>query len=154
MWTTAIYLWLLGTYVIINRSQNVSFGIEFSSETTGCGFHILNICLVSLTCGLMSLVNDNHMNNNLKEILVYVFFFFFFFFDLGFTALSRIFYLYRADRSSKVGENRRTRRKTTWPSLSRTWLSHIWPERGSNHSGDFRLTINQKKNKQILRYWK
>ena len=39
--------------------------------------------------------------------------FFFFFFDLGFTALSRIFHLYRADRSSKVGENRRTRRKTT-----------------------------------------
>ena len=42
-----------------------------------------------------------------------LFFFFFFFFDLGFTALSRIFHLYRADRSSKVGENRRTRRKTT-----------------------------------------
>ena len=40
-------------------------------------------------------------------------FFFFFFFDLGFTALSRIFHLYRADRSSKVGENRSTRRKTT-----------------------------------------
>ena len=64
------------------------------------------------------------------------FFFFFFFFDLGFTALSRIFLLYRADRSSKVGENRRTRRKTTWPSASRTWLSHIWPEPGSNHSGE------------------
>ena len=41
------------------------------------------------------------------------FFFFFFFFDLGFTALSRIFHLYRADRSSKLGENRSTRRKTT-----------------------------------------
>ena len=64
------------------------------------------------------------------------FFFFFFFFDLGFTALSRIFHLYRADRSSKVGENRSTRRKTTWPSVSRTWLSHIWPELGSNHSGE------------------
>ena len=64
------------------------------------------------------------------------FFFLFFFFYLGFTALSRIFHLYRADRSSKVGENRRTRRKTTWPSVSRTWLSHIWPERGSNHSGE------------------
>ena len=62
--------------------------------------------------------------------------FFFFFFDLGFTALSRIFHLYRADRSSKVGENRSTRRKTTWPSVSRTWLSHIWPELGSNHSGE------------------
>ena len=39
--------------------------------------------------------------------------FFFSFFDLGFTVLSRIFHLYRADRSSKVGENRSTRRKTT-----------------------------------------
>ena len=64
------------------------------------------------------------------------FFFFFFFFDLCSTALSRIFHLYQADRSSKVGENRRTRRKTTWPSVSRTWLSHIWPERGSNHSSE------------------
>ena len=36
------------------------------------------------------------------------FFFFFFFFDLDFTVLSRIFHLYGADRSSKVGENRRT----------------------------------------------
>ena len=60
----------------------------------------------------------------------------FLFFDLGFTALSRIFHLYRADRSSKVGENWRTWRKTTWPSVSRTWLSHIWPKRGSNHSGE------------------
>ena len=53
----------------------------------------------------------------------------------GVWALSRIFYLYRAYCSSKVRENRRTRRKTTWPSVSRPWLSHIWPERGSNHSG-------------------
>ena len=67
---------------------------------------------------------------------IFFFFFFFFFFDLGFTALSRIFHLYRADCSSKVGENRRTQRKTTWPSVSRTWLSHIWPEPGSNHSGE------------------
>ena len=62
--------------------------------------------------------------------------FFVVFFYLGFMALSRIFHLYRADRSSKVGENRRTWRKTTWPSVSRTWLSHIWPEPGSNHSGE------------------
>ena len=33
---------------------------------------------------------------------------FFFFFDLGFMALSRIFHLYWADRSSKVGKNWRT----------------------------------------------
>ena len=64
------------------------------------------------------------------------FFFNFFFFDFGFTALSRIFHLYRADRSSKVGKNRRTRRKTTWPSVSRTWLSHIWPKPGLNHSDE------------------
>ena len=64
---------------------------------------------------------------------------FFFFFDLGFTALSRIFHLYRADRSSKVGENRRTRRKTTWPSVSRTWLSHIWPK--SEHSKNQFATV-------------
>ena len=44
-------------------------------------------------------------------------FFFFFFFDLGFTAFSRIFHLYRADRSSKVGENQRTRGKT-WQNLA------------------------------------
>ena len=31
---------------------------------------------------------------------------------MGFTALSRIFHLYRDDRSSKVGENLRTRGKT------------------------------------------
>ena len=59
-----------------------------------------------------------------------------FFFNLSFTALLRIFYLYRADHSSNVGENRRTRGKTTWPSISRTWLSHMWPERGSHHSGE------------------
>ena len=38
---------------------------------------------------------------------------------LGFTALLRIFHLYRANRSSKVGENRRTRGKTTGPSVIR-----------------------------------
>ena len=32
-------------------------------------------------------------------------------FYLGLTALSRIFHLYQADRSSKVGENRRARGK-------------------------------------------
>ena len=70
------------------------------------------------------------------HISFFFFFFFFFFLGGGFTALSRIFHLYRADRSSKVGENRRTRRKITWPSVSRTWLSHIWLERGSNHSDE------------------
>ena len=68
-------------------------------------------------------------------VCVCVLMIFFFFFDLGFTALSRIFHLYWANRSSKVGENR-TQGKTTWPSVSRTWLSHMWPERDSNHSGE------------------
>ena len=48
--------------------------------------------------------------------------------DIGMTVV--------ADSSPKVGKNRRTQGKTTWPSVSRTWLSHMWPERGSNHSGE------------------
>ena len=49
----------------------------------------------------------------------FFFIFYFFFFGRGggggggvFTTLSRIFHLYRADHSSKVGENRRTRGNT------------------------------------------
>ena len=49
-----------------------SLGIELSIETTGCGFHITDNWLVHLTHSLISLVNDNHMDNSLKEILVYV----------------------------------------------------------------------------------
>ena len=49
------------------------FRIEFGSETTVCGFHIVNIWLVHLTRGLISLVTDNHVDNILKEILVYVY---------------------------------------------------------------------------------
>ena len=52
-------------------------------------------------------------------------FFFFFFFYLGFTALSRIFHLYRANCSSKVGKNQRTRGKTTWLSISRMTFPHV-----------------------------
>ena len=44
---------------------------------------------------------------------IYIYIFFFVLFDLGFMALSRIFHFYRADRSSKVGKNRRTRGKIT-----------------------------------------
>ena len=33
-------------------------------------------------------------------------------------------------RWAKTGESG----KATWPSVSRTWLSHIWPEQGSNHT--------------------
>ena len=81
-------------------------------------------------------MNYNRRGRCKQFFLFFFVFLFLFFFYLGFTALSRIFHLYRAGRSSKVGENRRTRRKTTWPSVSRTWLSHMWPERGSNHSGE------------------
>ena len=42
---------------------------------------------------------------------LFFFFFFFFFFDLSFTAVSRIFHLYRAYHLSKMGENQRTRGK-------------------------------------------
>ena len=65
---------------------------------------------------------------------LFFFFIFFLFFYFGFTVLSRIFHFYQADYSSKAGENERTLGRTTRPSVSRTSLSHMWPERGSNHS--------------------
>ena len=34
----------------------------------------MNDWLVHLMCSLISLVKDNHVDNNLKEILVYVYF--------------------------------------------------------------------------------
>ena len=36
-------------------------------------------------------------------------------------------------RWAKTGE---PGEKNTWPSVSRTWLSHMWPEWGSNHSSE------------------
>ena len=74
----------------------------------------------------------------IMALVLSVFFFCFFYLVFGFyfMALSRIFHLYRADRSSKVGENKRTQGKTTWPSVSRTWPCQMWPERGTNHSGE------------------
>ena len=48
-----------------------SLGLEFVSETTGCGFMSVKNWLVRTMHGLISLVNDNHVDN-LKEILVYV----------------------------------------------------------------------------------
>ena len=35
-----------------------------------------------------------------------------------------------------MGENQRTCRKKSWPSIIRTWLSHTWPKGGSNRSGE------------------
>ena len=76
------------------------------------------------------------MTQSLQAVKFPDLFFCCFFLNLCFTAISRIFHLYQAYHSSKVGENRRTQGKTTWPSVSRTWLFHIWPERGSNHSSE------------------
>ena len=50
----------------------LSLGLEFVSETTGCGLISVKNWLVRTMHGLISLVNDNHVDNNLKEILVYV----------------------------------------------------------------------------------
>ena len=62
-------------------------------------------------------MKEEYSGDNNSGIIIFFFFFFFFFFygggDSGFTALSRIFHLYQADCSSKVGENQRTRGKTT-----------------------------------------
>ena len=55
-------------------------------------------------------------------------FIFFVFFYLGFTA--RQYYFTHFEPNRKVG--RRTPRKTTWPSTSRTALSHMWHVIGSN----------------------
>ena len=82
--------------------------------------------------------NYHQLFLHIKHYNIYYHIIFFFFFDLVFTALSRIFHLYQADRSSKVDKNWRTRGKTTWPSVSRTWLSHMWQEQGSNQSGPFK----------------
>ena len=50
-----------------------------------------------------------------RPVFIFFFFFFYFFFFVcvGFTALLRIFHLYRADLSSKVAKNQRTQGKTT-----------------------------------------
>ena len=58
---------------LINSRSKVSLEIWFGSETTGCGFHSVNDWLVRLTRDLISLVNDNHVDNNLLEVLVYVY---------------------------------------------------------------------------------
>ena len=90
---------------------------------------------------------EQQQRNRLVYLFIFYFFFFYFFFFFflwgggGGGEVLRPFqeyftYIERDDRSSKVDKNRRTRGKTTWPSVSRTWLSHMWPERGSNHSGE------------------
>ena len=44
-----------------------SLGIEFGSETTDCGFHIVNNWLVRVTRGLISLVDDNHVDKTFSK---------------------------------------------------------------------------------------
>ena len=66
-------IWVCTVCECPNAKPSPGFRKEFGSETTGYGFHIANIWLVRLMVGLISLVNDNHVNNNLKEILVYIY---------------------------------------------------------------------------------
>ena len=54
----------------------------------------------------------------------------------GFTAISRIFHLYWADRSSKVGENWRTWGKNHLTICKQNSAFPHWPEWGSNTSGE------------------
>ena len=57
----------------LSNKPSPGFTIEFGSETTGCGFHIVNIWLVRLSRGLISLFNDNYVDNYvLKEFSVSV----------------------------------------------------------------------------------
>ena len=63
-------------------------------------------------------------------------FFFFFFFGFGFYCPFKKISLISSRSFIKGGKNRRTRGKNIWPAVSRTWLSHMWPEQGSNHSGE------------------
>ena len=109
----------------------------------------------TLPCQTWKVDSHTSCNFSLNPMLVYqhpcsklklkeLHFFFFFFLILGFTALSRIFHLYRANHSSKVGKNRRTRGKTTWPSVRRTWLFHMWPKQGLKYSSEksYGLRVN------------
>ena len=68
----------------------------------------------------------------LYEVKVYDFFFFFTWvlrpFQEYFTYIEPIVHQ-RGPNSENLGKN-------IWLPLSRTWLSHMWPERGSNHSGE------------------
>ena len=64
------------------------------------------------------------------------FVFFFFFFWFGFYGPFKNISLISSRSFIEGGRKPENPEKTTWPSVSRTWLSHIWPERGSNHSGE------------------
>ena len=55
-------------------------------------------------------------------------------FDLGFAVLSRTFHLYWA-KGGRKPENQ-GKNHLTIPKQNLIWLSHIWPERGSNHRGE------------------
>ena len=73
--TTAIQLRFFSN-LRSNRSKPFSLAIDFGSETTNSRFHILNNWFDRLTRGLILLVTDNHMDNNINEIneiLVYVY---------------------------------------------------------------------------------
>ena len=71
--------------------------------------------------------------NNLDQV---IFFFFFLIWVLWpfqeyFTYIETILH----QRWAKTGEPA-GKKNNTWLSVSRTWLSHMWPEQGLNHSGE------------------
>ena len=73
IWHLWLLFWVCTVCQYPSTKPSPGFRIEFGSETTGCGLHIVNIWLVSLTHSLISLVDDNHMDSKLKEILVSIY---------------------------------------------------------------------------------
>ena len=60
----------------------------------------------------------------------------FFFFLFGFYDPFKNISLILSQSFIKGGWKLENLEKTIWPSVSRTWLFHMWPERGLNHSGE------------------
>ena len=106
--------------VILSPSVNIHF------SWAGLVLYAANQYLIRMH--ILSPVTDNCLSwiSRRKRI---------FFFYLSCTALSQIFHLYRVDHLSKVCKKMENPGKTTsWPSISRTWLSDMWP--CSNHSSE------------------
>ena len=85
-----------------------------------------------------SLWKNNYVDNEESDQPVHSWFFFYiFFFDFGFycpfkniSLISSWSFITGGQKPENPGG------KTTWPSVSRTWPSHMWPEQCSNHSGE------------------
>ena len=64
-------------------------------------------------------------------------FFFIVFFLFGFYGCFKNISLISSRSFIKGGRKpENSGKKTTWPSISRTWLSHMWPDQGSNYSSE------------------